>query len=89
MYSVRIIQQLHIYSKANCKIDTLCLLVRTLNGFHVGFLGVFPLVDGWEDCPCLPLPLGWGRLPVEAWAKIGADGLYGEREEFEGVAFEG
>jgi hypothetical protein len=57
-------------------------------GFHLGFSGVFPLVDFcWADCPCLPS--GLDRLPVDAWADIGADGLYGEREEFEGVAFEG
>jgi hypothetical protein len=56
--------------------------------FHLSFSGVFPLVDVcWADCPCLPS--GLGRLPMEAWADIGADGLYGEREEFEGVAFEG
>jgi hypothetical protein len=76
---------------ANCEVETLCLLVHLSEcymGFHVGLLEVFLLVDVcWTGCPCLPL--AWGRLPVEAWASINADGLHGKREGFEDVALEG
>lgn len=62
--------------------------------FHIGFLRVFPFVDfcwgrtsSLVDCPYLPL--GWGRLLIEVWANVDADGLNGDRKEFEGVTSKG